>query len=56
MQNLFKNLIELQQEQVNTKSSLKELNKEYDSGKISENEFIERAAALTLLWMVKKML
>lgn len=47
MQNLFKNLIELQQEQVNTKSSLKELNKEYDSGKISENEFIERAAALT---------
>lgn len=47
VQNLFRNLIELQQEQVNTKSSLKELNKEYDSGKISESEFIERAAALT---------
>ena len=47
VQNLFRNLIELQQEQVNTKSSLKELNKEDDSGKISESEFIERAAALT---------
>jgi hypothetical protein len=47
VQSLFRNLIELQQEQVNTKSSLKELNKEYDSGKISESEFIERAAALT---------
>lgn len=56
MQNLFKNLIELQQEQVNTKSSLKELNKEYDSGKISENEFIERAAALTSVMDGQKML